>query len=41
MYLNVYININVEIDASVLEMVDNIDIDPNKFRFDKGFSCLI
>ena len=37
MYLNVYVNINVEIVASVLEMVDNIDIDPNEFRFDKDF----
>ena len=37
MYLNVYVNINVEIVASVLEMVDNIDLDPNEFRFDKDF----
>ena len=37
MYLNVYVNINVEIVASVLEMVDNIDIDPNEFKFDKDF----
>ena len=36
--LNVYVNINVEIVASVLEMVDNIDIDPNEFRFDKDFN---